>query len=95
MQQQDTKLGLKPDHILSLKELATVLVKNFGLTDGLFDLSIEFQIGVGGVGSDPTTLIPGATIGVSKIGIQKTTVKSANTVDAGEINSKPKKKKVT
>ncbi|HSI24782.1 MAG TPA: hypothetical protein VK952_04095 [Methylotenera sp.] len=94
MQQQDTKLGTEPDHILSLKELATLLVKNFGLTEGLFDLSIEFQIGVGGVGPDPATLIPGATIGVSKIGLQSTNEKRADTVDAAEVNpKKPIRKK--
>ena len=56
---------------LSMKELASVLVKHYGLTKGRYDILVEFQIGVGAVGPSEQSRIPGAMIGISKIGLKE------------------------
>lgn len=80
---------------LSLKELATILIQKYNYNEGLFDLSIEFQIGIGGVGPDPNSQIPGAMIGVSKIGLLSTMVVGPTTVDAAVVNPAKIAKKVS
>jgi len=76
---------------LSMRELAAVLVKHYGIHEGRFDLAIEFQIGVGGVGPDPENRLPGAMIGVHKVGLMPSKADGPTTVDAAEVN--PAKKK--
>lgn len=81
---------------LSLKEVAAVLVKHYGLNEGVFDLMVEFQIGVGAIGPDKDKAVPGAMIGVSKIGLLPSKIPGPNTVDAAVINpeKKPSKRRV-
>lgn len=83
-----------PQIQLSLRDLAVILIKEFGYHQGLFDLSIEFQIGIGGVGPDPTSQIPGAMIGVSKIGLLNAKSFGPTTVDASVVNPPKKPKKI-
>jgi hypothetical protein len=78
---------------LSLKDLAVVLIKHYDLTEGVFDLMVEYQIGIGAVGPDKSSLVPGAMIGVSRIGLMPTTMSGINTVDASTVNPKKKSRK--
>jgi len=79
-----------------MRDLASVLVKHYGLTEGIYDLVVEFQIGTGAVGPDQGNLVPGAMIGVSKVGLVPTTKQGPNTVDAALINpTKKLRKKAT
>jgi len=58
-------IALSPEPIatpLSMRDLATVLVKHYGLHEGCYDLMIEFQIGMGAVGPNADALNPGAMI---------------------------------
>lgn len=71
---------------LSIRELASVLVKHYGLHEGCFDLLVEFQIGTGAVGPDPAAPIPGAMIGVSRIGLMPSRTDGFTTVDAALVN---------
>lgn len=80
---------------LSMRDLASVLVKHYGLTEGIYDLVVEFQIGIGAVGPDKDSLLPGAMIGVSKVGLVPTTKQGPNTVDAALINPTKKLRKKT
>lgn len=77
----------------SLIELTEILVKHQKLHEGLYNLSLEFQLGVGTVGPTPELICPGAMIGVSGIGLSKTEKEKANihTVDAAKVNPAPKK----
>lgn len=77
---------------LSMRELAAVLVKHYDLHDGKYDLLLEFQIGMGLVGPGPKALTPGAMIGISKIGLIKSTADGPTTVNAADIN--PAKKNI-
>jgi len=82
---------------LSMRELAAVLVKHYGLTEGKYDLMVEFQIGTGAVGPDKDSVVPGAMIGVSRVGLIPATKMGPNTIDAASITptKKPRKKSAT
>ena len=83
---------------LGMDELAALLIKSHGITSGLFNLTIELQIGVGAVGPNPDALLPGAQFGISKIGLVRTESPGKNTVDAAKVNPPRKarrKKSVT
>lgn len=79
---------------ISLRDLASVLVQHYGLHEGRYDLLVEFQIGVGAVGPDPSSLTPGAMIGVSRVGLMPSKDDGPTTVDAAIVNpaKKPRKK---
>lgn len=71
---------------LTLRELAVLLIKHHGLHEGLYDPAFEFQIAIGGVGPQQDALLPGAMIGVSRIGLAIAEKTSGNTVDAAVVN---------
>ena len=78
---------------LSLRELAVLLVKHYALTEGMYDLMVEYHIGTGAVGPDKENLVPGAMIGVSRLGLVPATKPGPNTVDASAINPAKKSRK--
>lgn len=80
---------------LSMRDLAGVLVKHYDLHEGHFDLLVEFQIGMGAVGPDPSALTPGAMIGVSRIGLMPSRADGPTTVDAAIVNPAKKSRKKT
>jgi hypothetical protein len=87
----------RPDPVespLSLQEVAELLIKHYALTDGLYDLLVEYQIGTGAVGPDKDNLVPGAMIGVSRLGLVPATKPGPNTINASLVNpaKKPRKK---
>lgn len=73
--------------MLPLKELAAILVRHNGLHEGLYNVSVEFQIAVGSVGPADTPL-PGALFGVSRIGLAKVDQVGPHTIDAVQVNPK-------
>ncbi len=83
-------VGKLPMH--NLKELAEILVRHNGLHEGLYNLSIEFRIAVASVGPVQQEALPSGVVSVAKIGLEKTDVMQANTVDAAVANP-PKKTK--
>lgn len=90
-QQQDTKLDeVKAQFSLELKDITEMLVRHFGLHDGKYDISVEFNVGVGAVGPNENERLPGALIAVSKIGIMPTTHDGPAIVDAAKVNPKAK-----
>lgn len=88
--QQSSNEQVQPIHTLSIRELTELLIKTNGIHEGKFELSVEFQIGVGGVGPSPETVVPGAMVGVNKVGLTPSIADGPNTVDASVVN--PKKK---
>lgn len=79
---------------LSMRELAEVLVKHYGLHQGCYTLIVEFQVGTGAVGPTRESTVPGAMIGVAKVGLMPTTEAGPTTIDASVVNpaKKPRKK---
>lgn len=78
-----------------MRDLAGVLVKHYDLHEGHFDLLVEFQIGMGAVGPDPSALTPGAMIGVSRIGLMPSRADGPTTVDAAIVNPAKKSRRKT
>lgn len=74
------------------RDLVAILLKHHGIHDGLFDLAVEFQIGVGAVGPDAASSAPGVAIGVRRIGLVAAMQCGPNTVNAAEANPFPVKK---
>lgn len=71
---------------LTIQELGKVLVKHYGLVEGKYDVLIEFGVGIGAIGPTPETRVPGAMIGVNKIGLIPTETVTPLTIDASEID---------
>lgn len=71
---------------LSLHEVTKLLVKHFGYHEGLWDLSLEFQLAVGSVGPSPDKVLPGAMLAVSRIGLNRAEIIGPATVDASKVD---------
>lgn len=78
--------------ILSLKDIAEILIKHKGLNEGLYNLSFRFEIAVGAVGPTPDAVVPGVMFGVSGVGLEKVPVAGPLTVDAATVNPVPQSK---
>jgi hypothetical protein len=73
---------------VSHKGIAALLVKHYELHEGLYDLMVEYVIGMGKVGPDPGAPVPGAMVGMNRLSLTKAKVAGPQTVDAAEINPK-------
>ena len=78
--------------LLRAKDLAALLVKHYGLHEGLYALLVEFQIGMGHVGPSKEDRTPGAMIGLHGVGLAKATEPGPLVVDAAEVNPKKLRK---
>lgn len=75
-------------HQYSLKDLLELLLREHDIHEGLYDIATEFQIAAGAVGPSQDQLLPGAIIGLSRVGIMKVDKLGPNTVDAAIVNPK-------
>jgi hypothetical protein len=75
-----------PPEILTLKDVTAIIIKYRGLHEGLYNLAFQFQIAVGAVGPSPETVVPGAMIGVSGVGLERVPGAGPHTVDAAVVN---------
>jgi len=71
---------------LSMKEVAELLVKQYGLHEGLYDLLLEYQFAFGNFGPTPAQITPGAMIGLAKLGLTRVEKVGPLTVDAAQVN---------
>ena len=72
---------------LPLTEVTKLLLKHLQISEGEWDLALEFQLALGQVGPEPSKLLPGAMIAVSRIGVVKAMQRGPNTVDASKVVS--------
>lgn len=74
------------------KELATALVKEQGIHEGLWGVYIEFGFTATNLNTDPSqvSLTPAVINIVQKIGIQRFAESNNLTIDAAEVNPTPK-----
>lgn len=70
---------------LRLKDLAAVLVRHYGLKEGLYEPMVEFTIGVGNMGPAPESVAPSAIVSISRIGLIKVEHETPNSVDAASV----------
>lgn len=89
---------MKSTPLLSPKELTELLVKHYDLHEGRYALALEFAMGFGMIGPTHDQSLPGAMLGLSKLGIKQVedSEVSPHTVDASEVNpaKKPRRKAV-
>jgi hypothetical protein len=71
---------------LNLKQLAAVLVRHYGLHEGLYEASIDIQTSLGNIGMTAASVCPGAMFGVAGVGLRKASVAALHTVDARVVN---------
>jgi hypothetical protein len=85
MSSTDPIVSLTP---VSLKEIGALLVKHYGLHEGLWDIVIEIQVGVGQFGAAPADAapLPGAMFRISRIGLNNALQVGPLTVNAAEVN---------
>ena len=70
---------------MPIREVAELLIKHYGYTEGKYDLVVEFSFTGGGVGP-AGALLPGVMLGISRLGLVKTSVDGPLTMDASVIN---------
>jgi hypothetical protein len=81
-----------PPQMLPLKDVCEMLVRHFGHTAGIWDISIELNFALGAVGPSPDKVMPGAIVGVSGIGITPAKIPGPHTVDASTLSDSPFRK---
>jgi len=74
----------------SFKELATLMVKDQGLHDGYWGLSVRFGISATNAGASDSDLRPTALVPIVEIGLQKFEEVNNLSVDAAEVNASAK-----
>jgi hypothetical protein len=75
-----------PPTPIPLKEVGGLLVKHYGLHEGLWDVALEMQVGIGLLGPTPADVLPGATLRISRIGLTRAPLVGPLTINAAEIN---------
>jgi hypothetical protein len=83
----------EPSQIMfSFKEIAAALVKQQGLKEGIWGISVKFGLKAMNIGDSENDVRPAAIIPILEIGLQKFDKESNLTVDAAKINPKSKNK---
>lgn len=82
-------------HHHELREITELLIKHHGLTEGIFDLGIEFAFAIGPVRIGPEPQMPGGIFGIKKIGLVTADAGKPTSVDAAAVNPKKSSKKRT
>lgn len=75
-----------PPPALSLRDVVEVLVKHYDLHEGLWDLNLEVRMGFGNFGPSEAERYPGATFGISRLGLRRAAKAGLHTVDAAVVN---------
>lgn len=90
----NTEAGTLPNN-LGLKELGELLVRHYGLTEGMYDVALEYQIGLGAFGPAPDKIGPGLAISVTSIGLSRSPQPGPFTVDASTLAGPGRKRAST
>lgn len=77
---------------LGLKDLAELLARHYGLTEGMFDVALEFQVGMGAFGPSPDKVGPGLAISVSRVGLARSPQPGPFTIDASKLKASRKRR---
>jgi hypothetical protein len=72
------------------QEVATALIKQQGIREGIWALSVEFGLVAVNAGQNDDSLAPTALIPVKRIGLVKVEERSSLSVDASEVNPRLK-----
>ena len=72
----------------SFKEVATALLKEQGIHEGVWALTVKFALMATNVGENEDSIRPAAILPIIELGLQKTDKESAIAVDAAKVNPK-------
>lgn len=72
--------------MFSLKEVAQALLKQQGISEGVWTLVIEFTFGAFSGGPDKDNILPSAAVGISRVGLAKAEKSGPLSFDAAELN---------
>ena len=72
---------------LPLNELGKLIVKHYGIHEGIWYVTVEIQVAVGRIGPSPDSALPGAMLGVSRIGLARAEKPGPGTIDASVVSS--------
>jgi len=75
-----------PLYEISLKDLAEILIKHFGVHEGIYDVGFKLNIAVGQVGTESGNPAPGAVMSIAGIGLSRSATSGLTTVDASVVN---------
>ncbi len=76
----------KQRYNFTLTEITELLIKEKGFAEGKFELTIDFQIGVGSFGPTPKEKYPGAALSIVQIGIAETDNDGPFIIDASSLD---------
>lgn len=79
-------------YMFTHKEVVEILVKQQGLHEGLWSLSVEFGLNAVITGPNDDQMFPTAMVPVIRFGIRQTDRMNNMSVDAALINPEPKSK---
>lgn len=71
---------------LSLKEIASILVKHHEIHEGLWGVAFGINIAVGQFGPNPEQVFPGAMFGISNVFLLASEKPGPHVVDAAIVN---------
>lgn len=71
------------------KKLVSILLKDQGIHDGTWALTVEFVLGVGMSGPNADQIMPTAMASVAKVGISRADEGATFSFDASELNPTP------
>jgi len=78
-------MGEVDAYTFNYKEVVTALIKQQGLHEGIWQLTVEFGLGAANIGSE-NDLKPSAIVAVGKLGLKKLEVENNLSVDAAKVN---------
>ena len=84
--------------IFTYQEVAELMVRKLGLTEGLWGIYVKFGIAAANAGPGPEDLKPTAFVPLLELGLQRMDEPSNLTVDAAELaktTARPKAKKAS
>lgn len=70
----------------SYQEVATALIKEKGIHEGVWQLVFGFGIGAANLGEGPQSLVPVAVVPISNVGLARAKEETNLSVDAAKVN---------
>lgn len=80
-------------YVYDFKEVTEALLRKEGISEGLWNVYIEFGIGAANMGPTPEDIRPAAIVPIMKIGIVQTNDRSNLTVDASTLGVRKERKR--
>jgi hypothetical protein len=71
----------------NLPEVTEMLVRKAGLTEGIWQLSVDFSFAAATMGPSEKEAMPTGLVAVSKLGISRVDKATALTIDASKLKS--------